>query len=252
MFSNQPMVSKLLSEADGYTHEQAASLYVDHVEGYPTLEKNCLLVGPLGSGKTIMLKAVYSQHAKSSDYRPVFVELSRWIGHIAAETHTYGANQLTPRGKVMLDAMSLMIIVGLCESAGAFDNANRFPTLWSQFPQTLSSLDNVERRTRLIRISKNALLKNELEDDFPSVHSVASALGSDIRVDQGKKLVLLVDQVDQVASQFFPPIASLLKRSGDFISVLATRPCPTAPHPEITPPDVISGDSYSILHDGRH
>lgn len=252
MPSNKPkLVPKLLAEADGYTLEQAASIYVDHVEGYPTLEKNCLLVGPLGSGKTIMLKAVHAQQAASSDYHPAFVELTRWIGHIAGETVTYGPNQLTPRAQVLREAMSLMVIVGLCDAASAFRTPDQFPALWSQFPPAMSLLNGVERLTYLKRVSKEALLTNELSDDFPSVPNVASALGQDIRESHGKKLVFLVDQIDQVGSQFFPPIVSLLKRSGDYISILATRPCPTAPHAEVPPRDVIAGDSYSILHLGR-
>ena len=242
----------LLTEADGYTHKQAALLYVHHLEGLPTLEKNCLLVGPLGSGKTIMLKAIYSKYETSNSIFPVFVELSRWMSLISGETHTYTQDHISPRGTALLDAMSLSIILGLCVSAGALNEDNHFPELWSLFPSEITSLPHAERQSFITRSIKNTLTTGDpFSMDLPSVHAVACALGRDTRQKDGRKLVILVDQIDQVASQFFPPLANLLKRSGDYISILATRPCPTAPDAEVTPSDVISGDSYGVLHLGR-
>jgi hypothetical protein len=245
-------LSDLLTEADGYSHETAASLYVGHKEGFPSLEKNCLLVGPIGSGKTIMLKAIYSELTNSSQLQPVFVELSRWISQIAGETYTYPTETLSPRGQVVFQALTLSVIVGICSSSNAFAEENKFSEVWSLFPAIITSEPPSLRKQKLIRLIKDALLTSEpFQEYFPSAHAVADALGEDIRTNEGKKLVLLVDQIDQVSAPFFAPIASLLRRSGSYIAVLATRPCPAAPDAEILPDDIISGDSYKIAHLGR-
>ncbi|HEX7320638.1 MAG TPA: hypothetical protein VF399_09845 [bacterium] len=240
------------ADASLYSHEDAASLYVQHPEGLPHLERNTLIVGPLGSGKTIMLKTLFTNLSSKPNVIPVFVDTLRWTSQIAGETETYRSERLSPRGMVMLDAMALAIVIGLCESVGAFQSPNQFHSTWSLFSEAFRTTEPNEIRSMSRKRIKDALKNGlQLPESLPTVFTVANALGNDIRKEKNALLVLLVDQIDQVSSNFFLPIASLLRRSSHYVSILATRPCPTAPEPEAISADITSGDSYRIIQLGR-
>lgn len=249
-FSGQ--FSDIRADASLYSHEDAASLYVAHPEGLPGLERNSLIVGPIGSGKTIMLKALYSEWLNSKSLRPIYVDVLRWTAQVAGETETYNSERLSPRGRVILDAMSLAIILGVCESSGVFQQPNVFKNLWPVFAPSFNTQDPDAIRALAQKSIREALIAGkDLPTYIPSVFTVATTIGTCVRSEQNKTLVLLVDQIDQVSSLFFEPIASLLRRSSEYISVLATRPCATAPEPEVFPSDVTSGDSYRTIQLGR-
>jgi hypothetical protein len=254
--SNRPkfsgQFSDIRADASLYTHEDAASLYVAHPEGLPGLERNSLIVGPIGSGKTIMLKALYAEWSNSKTLRPIYVDVLRWTSQVAGETETYDSERLSPRGRIILDAMSLAIILGICESSGVFQQPNIYKSLWPVFGPSFGTQDPAGIRESAQKSIREALIAGKaLPPYLPSVFAVATTLGSCVRSEQSKTLVLLVDQIDQVSSLFFEPIASLLRRSSEYVSVLATRPCATAPEAEVFPSDVTSGDSYRTIQLGR-
>jgi hypothetical protein len=245
-------LSDIRPDASLYSPEAAALLYVDHPEGLPTLDRNSLIVGPIGSGKTIMLKSLYAKWSSRTELAPVYVDISRWTAQIAGET--YGSERISPRSGAILQAMSLAVILGLCESIDAFKEADKFPELWSLFEEVFESSDPDTIRKAAKRSVKDALVTGKpLSPYTPSVFTVANTLGAEVSRKRGSKLVLLVDQIDQqISSMFFPPTATLLRRSSDYISVLAMRPCPTAPDPEEIPTDITAGDSYRIIQLGRN
>jgi hypothetical protein len=244
-------ISDIRPDASLYSPEAAASLYVDHPEGLPTLDRNSLIVGPIGSGKTIMLKALYAKWSIRAELTPIYVDISRWTAQIAGET--YGSDRISPRSGVVLQAMSLAVVLGLLESIDAFTATSSFPSLWTLFEEAFETSDPFSIRTLAKRNVKNALITGEqLSPHLPTVFTVGNTLGADVSRMNGSKLVLLVDQIDQqISSMFFSPTASLLRRSSDYISVLAMRPCPTAPDPEEIPLDITAGDSYRIIQLGR-
>src|SRR5206468_1338000 len=86
---------------------------------------------------------------------------------------------------------------------------------------------------------------------LPSIYAVADALGRDIRATTGGLLALFVDQIDQVGADFFVPICNLLRRSGNFVAILAMRPCPVAPDQESLPADLVAGDAFRVLPLGK-
>src|SRR4051812_12821450 len=92
-------------DASQYDYEEAASLYVQHPEGVPTPDRNSMVVGPLGSGKTIMLKTLCANWSSLQSVYPVYVDLQRWISAVAGETETYPGERLSRRAQVVLSAV---------------------------------------------------------------------------------------------------------------------------------------------------
>ena len=239
MTASHPSLTDIRPDAIHYTPAIAESLYVTHPSGLPTPDRNSLVVGPLGSGKTIMLKALLAKWTQLSQLRPIYVDLLRWTSQLAGETETYSSDRLSPRGRAILGGMSLAINVALCESLGAFDTPTDFPSSWRLFDEALGTSDPAAIRNRAKAAIREALLTGrELPATLPSTFTMASALGADTRSRHGSLLVLMIDQIDQVSAPFFSPVATLLRRSADFVSILATRPCATAPEPEEIPPDI--------------
>ena len=238
-------------DASLYTINEATALYVNHPEGLPNVDRNHLIIGPIGSGKTIMLKSLLSNWQESDKYKPIYFDALKWTSQIAGETETFTSIKMTPNAFVLLKAMSLAIIIGLCESVGAFDEPKRFRSIWKLFEDAFgndSSKIRIEARNWIFKaLTEYKFTKKNL----PNVFTVASELGTVIKETESKLLILLVDQIDQVSQNFFTPIMELLRRSGNFISVLATRPCPTAPEPEVMPNGITIYDSYQIIKLGK-
>jgi hypothetical protein len=230
----------------------ARSLYIDHPEGRPGPEGNTLVVGPMGSGKTMLLRTLEAEWGGAGELFPVYVDLSHWIAQIAGETKTYATATLGPRAVVMREALGLSISLGLMESVDVFDDPATFPETTDLVAEAFDLDDAISVRKTARRAIRRALVFGRpLPDDLPSPYAVASTLGRDIKAATGRELALLVDQIDQVSAGFFPPIASLLRRSANHVAVLCTRPCPTAPLREQLPAELSQGNHFRTLSLGQ-
>jgi hypothetical protein len=149
--------------------------------------------------------------------------------------------------------MSLAVSVSLVTSVAAalrpesITDALRLFSSWHPQTGTLEEWTrNAHKRLR------DALVSGApFAFETPPVSVVASTLGDSVRREAQKTLVLLVDQIDQVPSPVFQPIVSLLRRTSSYTTVMASRPCPTAPEQAVMPSDVVAGETYQVLSIGR-
>lgn len=230
----------------------AANRYVPHPGGLPQPTEHWLLLGPRGAGKTIMLKALYTEWKAEPGLLPVYIELQPSIAKIAGELPLYSHEPLSPRDRTMLDCMSLAVSAALVTSVAAalrpestIDALKLFP--WH--PPT----GTVEMWTRIAheKLREALVSGTSFASETPPVYVVASTLGDSVRHETQRTLVLLVDQIDQVPSPVFQPIVSLLRRTSSYTTIMASRPCPTAPEEAVMPRDVIAGETYQVLSIGR-
>jgi len=244
--------SPIQLDADRYPTDVAASRYVKHPGGVPQPTEHWLVLGPRGAGKTIMLKALYTEWRAAPGLLPVYVELQPSIAKIAGELPLYGHGPLSPRDRAMLDCMSLAVSAALVASvAAAVGPESTIDTLrlFSWHPSSSTFQDWITNARNRLR---EALVSGaRFTAETPPVSVVASALGDSVRRQTQKTLVLLVDQIDQVPSPVFQPIISLLRRTASYTAVMASRPCPTAPEQAVIPGDVIAGETYQVLSIGR-
>lgn len=188
---------QLQLDASNYSDKDAAALYVEHPEGLPTTDGNSLIVGPLGSGKTIMLKALSAQlGGSSSAFLPIYVDLNRWISTAAGETETYPSDVTSPGSKQVLEALSLSVVYGLWESAQVFSSTNRYDQTLKLFSEAYGHVQQADLRSVLLKSIKDTLFNGEsLPRYLPTVFSVASAIGQDLKGMTGRLPVILVDHV---------------------------------------------------------
>ncbi len=128
-------------DASQYSPEIATNLYVDHPEGLPSPVGNSLVVGPMGSGKTMMLRALQTKWAEGGRLEPVYVDLTTWISQLAGETQTYDSYRASPRALLLRDALGLQVGLALVEAAGAFSSQGKFTNVLSLLAEPLA-VDN--------------------------------------------------------------------------------------------------------------
>jgi hypothetical protein len=195
-----------------------------------------------------MLKALYTEWQTVPGLLPVYIELQPSIAKIAGELPLYGHEPLSPRDRAMLDCMSLAVSVALVTGVAAVlgpESAVDALKLFSWHP----SPGTLEEWTRNARNKlRDALISgNPFDFETPPVSVVASTLGDSVRREAHRTLVLLVDQIDQVPSPVFRPIVSLLRRTSSYTTIMASRPCPTAPEQAVMPSDVVAGETYQVM-----
>lgn len=243
--------SPIQLDADRYSTDVAARRYVKHPGGIPQPTEHCLILGPRGAGKTIMLKALYTEWRAVPGLLPIYIELQPSIAKIAGELPLYGHEPLSPRDRAMLDCMSLAVSVALVTGVAAalrpeitIDALKLFS--WHPPAGTLDEWTrNAHNKLRHALVSGNPF-----DFETPPVSVVASTLGDSVRRDAQKTLVLLVDQIDQVPLPVFRPIVSLLRRTSSYTTIMASRPCPTAPEQAVMPSDVVAGETYQVMSIG--
>ena len=243
--------SPIQLDADRYPTDVAASRYVKHPGVVPQPTEHWLILGPRGSGKTIMLKALYTEWRAVPGLLPVYIELQPSIAKIAGELPLYGHEPLSPRDRAMLDCMSLAVSVALVTGVAAAlrpESTIDALKLFSWHP----SAGTLEEWTRNAHNKLwDALVSgNPFDFETPPVSVVASTLGDSVRREAQKTLVLLVDQIDQVPAPVFRPIVSLLRRTSSYTTIMASRPCPTAPEQAVMPSDVVAGETYQVMSIG--
>jgi hypothetical protein len=235
-------------DADRYSTEVAASRYVKHPCGVPQPTEHCLILGPRGSGKTIMLKALFTDWRLRHELLPVYIELQPSIAKIAGELPLYGHEPLSPRDRAMLDCMSLAVSVALVNGVASTLNPESTIDALKLFSWYPSNGTLEEWTLKAHNILRSALVSGiPFNFEMPPVSVVASTLGDSVLRKANKTLVLLVDQIDQVPAPVFRPIVSLLKRTSSYTTIMASRPCPTAPEQAIMPNDVVAGETYQVM-----
>lgn len=240
-------------DASLYDLEQAEQLYVEHPEGFPEPERNALIVGAMGSGKTMMLRALQARWAQpDSTDKGLYIDLSHWVSSIASDTSPLTGAGLSPRTQNLRSALELTIAYALASEAGVFRDPEAFPETFTEFSDATVGAGASAVRVGVKRAIRETVLRDaQVDVAYPKPYFVASAIGRDVQGREGRRAVFLIDQVDQVSAAYFEPISSLLRRSANHVTYVATRPCPTAPDREELPEDVIEGDAFDQFLLGR-
>jgi hypothetical protein len=198
-----------------------------------------------------MLKALYTEWRAVPGLLPVYIELQPSIAKIAGELPLYGHEPLSPRDHAMLDCMSLAVSVALVTGVAATlrpESTIDALKLFSWHPST-GTLEEWTRNAHN-KLRDAFVSGNPFDFETPPVSVVASTLGDSVRREAQKTLVLLVDQIDQVPAPVFRPIVSLLRRTSSYTTIMASRPCPTAPEQAVMPSDVVAGETYQVMSIG--
>jgi hypothetical protein len=238
-----------------YSLSDAHERFQPHPEGVPRIMRNCLILGRLGVGKSILLKELCYMHRDSSELFPLYIPMGNWFNKVEAEmaypTHTPNS----PYERDVVACTKILLSLALIETTyehGEYkyveDAVNLFPShpgTEADFPKWKNEQLNMVR----------SVLENQAHltlpgSSFPTVYSVADAIGRAVNK-SGKKVLFLIDGVDKRKLELFRVVGSLLQR-GEYLAVIATRPCPCAPDPSVLPQGVILGNDYDIHWLGKN
>lgn len=237
-------------EADQYRIREVPDIFIPHPEGLPSTLRNCLVVGSAGVGKTMVLKKLcYDLSQSSGKLLPIYIKIEPWIGKLSGEIAYPIEIRRTPREKELDICIRILIALGLTKRIYKYAEVSIVKAAADQFPKQVEYDDNIEKwiETQLLQIRKVVEQGEKLPNDylsFPPLSEFANVVGERAKED-GITLVFLLDQVDKTPKPIFESITSLLRR-GDYISVIATRPCPSAPDSVIMPSQVIPGNDYTV------
>ena len=238
-------MARIPLSADPYSAKLAAERHVPPPSGLPGTDSHCLVIAPYGAGKTILLKSLCDKWGRSEELLPVYADLQPGLAAAAGELQNASVDSLSPRDQDMIECMTLALDLVLLQRVSRSAGQQLGWSTTGTF-RVIAAKDNawvMSARDHL----RDALRRGTRPGmEVPSVYEMANALGEWVGDTQERSLILLVDQVDQVPPAAFPAVTSLLRRTAYFTAVLATRPCPTAPHEIAMAADVTMGD-YKVL-----
>lgn len=220
--------------ADDYELQEADRIYRPHPEGFPDVRQNCLLIGYPGVGKTLLLKTLCYRLRSDQTLLPLYLRIEPWIASIEGEMAGESSQSRSPRELELSIcaqfSLALCVLERIYRYGGADLAAPGVIALGGNEEAILDFDGWIREQCRSLRlvVQHGQRLPKELIG-APQLFALVQTLGQATR-ESGRRLVLLIDQVDRTSAFHFGALASLLRRS-DFSTIIATRPCPCAPRP---------------------
>jgi len=243
---------RIEADAEKFDFSAAARLYLQQPEGEPPISRNAIVVGPRGVGKTMLLKTLYWRHRDSATVVPVYLELERWTSRLAVEMTPYGRTKVTPRDRELQACANLALtkglITGLADIPGLSDP---YQIIAPMLPKSLiggassSSEISTALDAAIVDVCDGRSLRSD-PSTVPLITQIAGAIGDHLRA-QDRLLLILLDQADKVSPIVADELARLLDKSGSFVTLIATRPYPTAPTRWNIPSSIHAGDDYALF-----
>lgn len=236
-------------EAEHYHISDVPRVYKPHPEGLPTIARNSLVVGYPGAGKTMILKKLCADLATDPTVWPIYVQIEPWAAKVSGEITYPSGRRQTPRDRELLTCCTILIALGLIERVNKYADFELVRVATGLFPggaATASGLPNW-LETQIAVVRKVLEEGDPLPPEYSSFHTlfeIANAIGEAAR-SKDRTLVFLVDQVDKTSAVHFGTVASLLRR-GEYVVVVASRPCPSAPERAALPTGLVVGNDYSV------
>jgi hypothetical protein len=234
----------LYLQAEQYTLGEASRRYRPHPDGLPPLAGNILLLGYPGAGKTLtMLKMCHDLRSRS-DVLPLYLPIEPWLATAASETSFPLHRRSTPREADVVTTSRALLALGLVDLINSYGSEELLDAAVRQFPGTAGMSDLATWQQEQLDLCRSVLDYGRRlpasHAEFPSLYGFVDQVGRTARR-SGTKLVLLFDQVERTSSLYFDAVSGVLRR-GEYLAIVASRPCPTAPARSLTPP----GGDYRI------
>lgn len=235
--------------AENYHLSEVHQRFRLHPEGLPRITRNCLLIGQLGVGKTMVLKKLCYDFRDAPNKFPIYIPLNSWIRKILSETTYPWHTQQSPLEKDLVSCMTIVLSLALIDGAlryGGYQFVQDTVALYPSFPLNKSDFSQwMKSQIAMVRpVLESGSRLTTPYTSFPTLFNVADTIGQSGKA-MNKTVVFLIDQLDKIPLSYFEVIKSLLHR-GNHIAIIATRPCPCAPEPSILPPTMVIGNDYDI------
>ena len=235
---------------------QLANVYRRAPEAPARFDRNTLVVGPRGVGKTVLLR----YHASKHNGLAIYLQLSSELDGIAKESgHGFYSTDIPLDSANRIAAKSCALLaVRFARRAGAYSirfpsaaltdclPADRLEPGMSRVPRspTPAYLDKLHKDLRDIPLEAF-----DLPDYAYRFKSFVLRLGAELaRI--GKDLLLLLDKADLVPTPTLAGLLALLDQSGKYIVVLAVRSGQMFYDAASLPDRGVAGDHYGITHLG--
>jgi hypothetical protein len=240
---------KFWLEAEHYSLEEAANIYHPHPEGLPGISRNCLLLGYPGVGKTLVLKKLCYDLRNTENILPLYIQIEPWVAAISAETTYPITDRFSPRDRDMTICTNILLTLAIIDKLRIYADKAVVAAAIAHFPNKPSSLSAIPSWTNeQINLVRNVVEYGgslpESYASFPNLFMIMNSIGKVSR-EKDKTIVLLVDQIDKTQAFHFNAVSSLLRR-GEYVVVIASRPCPCAPEAPSIPHGIINGTDYTI------
>ena len=229
-------------QAEHYSLAEAARRYRRSPDDIPyPPATNYLLVGYPGVGKTMALKKICYDLLSSESHSPVYLQVEPWIASVAAHDPAAYESSSSVLGQRLATTSRILLALGILTEI-ARQVSNPEPVLraglnsFSAPPTDMAVPSDGEKVLDWID-EQVAICREVLDFDkelpspytrFPPLFGFAQRLAAASKR-SGRTLVLLLDQVERTSPVYFDSVSSLLRR-GEYIVLVATRPCPSAPH----------------------
>jgi len=169
------------------------------------------------------------------DLLPLYLQIEPWVASIEAEavaTIRAKPQERTPRDLELLKAVNVSLGLCILERVHRYGGPELAAPGIAAFPDTAATdFDSwIRRQQTAIRavVESGRHFGPEFEG-FPPLFGFTQDIASNAMRREGRRIVLLIDQVDRSSAFHFEALASLLRR-GSFTTIIATRPCPCAPY----------------------
>ena len=227
----------LYLEAEQYSLDEAAARYRPHPDALPRLSSNTLLIGYPGAGKSQSLMRRCWELKHDSGTLPLYLPIEPWIATAASEMAFPLHSKMTPREASVREIANVLLALGIIATLQELDDDVAYAAAAECFatPPRRRSVLSRWMSNRCKRAGAFLIMVSPCQTTTRrSGISSHSSTRSGASLTPGRKLILLLDQVERTSPLFFDAVSSLLRR-GEFLAVVATRPCPTAPEQAVTP-----------------
>jgi hypothetical protein len=234
--------------------DKLTTVYRRAPEAPESFDRNTMVVGPRGAGKTVLLRYQARKHAGATLYVQlsiIFERMTKASGYGPFSTH------IPPDRAALLDSSATSLLAArLARKAVQF--RLDVPNLLQEYLPIAFLKPTFQRPPKQRIDSYYKALWMELQnlplEAFKGVNVdgfqyYVSQIGRVFR-NAGKDLLILMDRADVAAPPLFGPILRLLDQSANYVVVLAVRPGQSLYVSEHTREQVIPGDHFDMIHLG--
>ncbi len=197
-----------------------------------------MIIGGAGTGKSMAMRQICAEHEYSDHVFPLYVHAETWLARSLGEVAGAPAGASSPalsRVREYTNALLLLAVIDRLDLIGEAELAVATTEILSRLDEGAGvgaqSIANWIAHHEG-QISDAVRGEHSLPApycDLPDLPDLLEAIGRIVRRTSGKRLLILIDQLDKVSPAYFPILATALRRSDSYFLFIATRPSPAAP-----------------------
>jgi hypothetical protein len=213
--------------------------------------RSTLLIGARGVGKTTLLKHLERQSRSSCIYISLLEELGIVVKDNLLPELTTEADLV--RAKHERTQVELLLSVAVLREVTKKNFSLKLAPVRTLFPPVIAQVESEDLVSWLQKIRSKLHSTGNLgalaEETTGILRRVLSLAGENA-TDEGRALTVLFDRADMIPASAARPIIELLDQSGQFVTVVATRPAAHSDPNWGQLPSIVPGDHYDVLHLG--